>query len=124
MTTMHSGESIRSLEGQNEWRSVCGFRRDLVAPGEDPRVCFHYMRIADSARHVHRETTEYYFVVEGIGEVELDGELYAVRKGDMAVIAPGVWHTSRPASDRGDFHVLIAAVPGPRSDGVPDIEFE
>ena len=43
-------------------------------------------------RHYHAETEEVYFVLEGEGEMELDGERADVRPGDAVPIPPGAWH--------------------------------
>lgn len=105
-----SRATVRRLADQDEFRSVCGMRRDLVGPAEDEPVLFHYMRIHDSRKHYHRKTIEYYYVVEGTGEMELDGETVAIAKGDMIVVPTGVWHTSRPTTDE-QLHILICALP-------------
>jgi mannose-6-phosphate isomerase-like protein (cupin superfamily) len=105
-----SRASLRRLADQDEFRSVCGMRRDLVGPAEDEPLLFHYMRIHDSTKHYHRKTIEYYYVVEGAGEMELDGETIAIAKGDMIVVPTGVWHTSRPTTD-AELHILICALP-------------
>ena len=46
-------------------------------------------------RHYHRESEEIYYVVEGSGELELDGELARVGPGDAILIPPGAWHEIR-----------------------------
>ena len=46
-------------------------------------------------RHYHRESEEIYYVVEGAGEIELDGERAPVATGDAILIPPGSWHTIR-----------------------------
>jgi mannose-6-phosphate isomerase-like protein (cupin superfamily) len=51
-------------------------------------------------RHYHAETEEIYYVVEGGGELEVDGERRLVGVGDAALIPPGSWHQIR-ASDAG-----------------------
>ena len=43
--------------------------------------------------HHHREAEEIYFVVEGEGEMELDGARATVGPGDAILIPPGAWHT-------------------------------
>jgi hypothetical protein len=48
-----SRASVRRLSDQDEFRSVCGMRRDLVGPAEDEPALFHYMRIHDSRKHYH-----------------------------------------------------------------------
>ena len=44
-------------------------------------------------RHYHKLTEEFYFILEGAGEIELDGERRMVGPGDAILIPPGVWHT-------------------------------
>lgn len=101
--------SVRHLADQSEFRSICGFRRDLVNAGEE-KANFHYMRIQDSKKHYHKKTTEYYFVADGVGEMELDDQTVPVKKGDLIVVPPGTRHTSRPAQGL-ELHILIVAVP-------------
>ena len=115
--------SVRRLVDQEEWRSTCGFRRDLVQVSKDEPVWFHYMRISDSRKHRHARIIEYYFVVEGRGEMELDDETVPIAKGDMIVVPPGVFHTSRPAADE-ELHVLIIAVPPPGEGPEPELYYE
>ena len=43
-------------------------------------------------RHYHGRTEEIYFVLEGAGEMELDGERRRVEPGDAVLIPPGAWH--------------------------------
>ena len=44
-------------------------------------------------RHYHKLTEEFYFILEGAGEIELDSERRAVGLGDAILIPAGVWHT-------------------------------
>ncbi|MEX2394658.1 MAG: cupin domain-containing protein [Actinomycetota bacterium] len=115
--------TVRHLVEQDEFRSVCGMRRDLVGPAENEPVLFHYMRIHDSRKHYHRKTIEYYYVTEGVGEMELDDEVVQVSKGDMIVVPTGVWHTSRPTSDE-ELHILICALPQGLDPGEVDSHYE
>ena len=43
-------------------------------------------------RHYHARTEEIYFLLEGTGEIELDGERRRVEPGDAVLIPPGTWH--------------------------------
>ena len=43
-------------------------------------------------RHYHRASEEIYFLLEGHGRMELDGEEREVSPGDAVVIPPGAWH--------------------------------
>ena len=123
ISTRASRATVRRLADQDEFRSVCGMRRDLVAPEEEEPVLFHYMRIHDSRKHYHRKTIEYYYVVEGTGEMELDDEVVQIAKGDMIVVPTGVWHTSRPTTD-DELHILICALPQGVESGEVDSHYE
>jgi len=43
-------------------------------------------------RHQHRETEEIYMLLDGEGEMEIDGESRRVRAGDAILIPAGAWH--------------------------------
>lgn len=43
-------------------------------------------------RHYHANTEEIYFVVEGAGEMDLDGSVRRVTVGDAVLIPPGARH--------------------------------
>lgn len=111
--------SVRRLGDQDEFRSICGMRRDLVGPVEGEQAVFHYLRISDSTKHYHRRTWEYYFVAEGRGEMDLDDETIAIAKGDLIVVPPETRHTTRPAAGE-ELHVLICVVPPPAPGSDPD----
>ena len=49
----------------------------------------------ETERHYHARTEEIYFVLEGAGELEIDGDRRVVRAGDAALIAPGARHRIR-----------------------------
>jgi mannose-6-phosphate isomerase-like protein (cupin superfamily) len=44
-------------------------------------------------RHYHKRSEEIYFILEGSGEMELDGETREVGPGDAILIPAGAWHT-------------------------------
>ena len=43
--------------------------------------------------HFHRIAEEFYFILEGRGTMEIDGESRAVGPGDAILIPPGAWHS-------------------------------
>lgn len=47
---------------------------------------------AATQRHYHANSEEIYLVVEGGGELEVDGEVRTVRPGDAILIPPRAWH--------------------------------
>lgn len=44
-------------------------------------------------RHYHKRAEEFYFILEGHGEMEIDGETRSVGPGDAILIPAGAWHT-------------------------------
>ncbi|MDX6386659.1 MAG: hypothetical protein QOD85_461 [Gaiellaceae bacterium] len=46
-------------------------------------------------RHYHRVSEEIYFLLDGTGVLELDGQLRDVQPGDAVLIPPGSWHQIR-----------------------------
>ncbi|MES2569666.1 MAG: cupin domain-containing protein [Verrucomicrobiota bacterium] len=44
-------------------------------------------------RHFHKLAEEFYFILEGNGAMEIDGETRPVGPGDAILIPPGAWHT-------------------------------
>ena len=62
---------------------------------DDPdrrRVAAHRRYLVDARTHYHKRLTEIYYILEGEGEMELDGERHAVRPGDAILIKPGCRH--------------------------------
>jgi mannose-6-phosphate isomerase-like protein (cupin superfamily) len=49
-------------------------------------------------RHYHKLSEEFYYILEGTGEMEVDGVACDVRPGDGILIPPGNWHTIRANS--------------------------
>jgi mannose-6-phosphate isomerase-like protein (cupin superfamily) len=50
---------------------------------------------AATERHYHRLTEEFYFLLEGTGTMEVDGETRDVGPGDAILIPASAWHTVR-----------------------------
>ncbi len=64
-------------------------------------------------RHYHGEAEEIYYVVEGTGELEIDGDRRRVSIGDAALIPPGAWHQIR-AGGPGRLRFLCCCAPAYR----------
>ena len=65
-------------------------------------------------RHYHAASEELYYVLDGSGELELDGERRAVGPGDAVLIPPGVRHSFTGGAEGARF--LCCCAP-PYSDG-------
>lgn len=69
----------------------------MLTGAENAELSVHFVVISkDSAVHYHRRLTEVYVVIEGEGELELDGRRYPVHRGTVALIPPGVRHRAIP----------------------------
>ncbi len=96
---------------RNEFRSVCGFRKNILTPADGTHVSISHLRINESREHYHKVQEEVYYVLKGEGALVLDGERVRIGEGDAVVIRPEVRHHSE-----GDIEVLIICCP-PFEDG-------
>lgn len=63
--------------------------------------------------HYHPAITEYFTPLEGELTVKCNGQTRVLRKGETAVVSPGVWHDWWNATDR-DIRVHVEITPGER----------
>ena len=71
----------------------CGFARRAFAGVAQNAASLHLVDIQEDARaHYHKKMTEMYLVLEGTGEVELDGQRFPVRPMTAIYIKPGCRH--------------------------------
>ena len=61
-------------------------------------------------RHYHRASEEIYFVLDGEGEMELDGDRRPVSAGDAVAIPAGAWHELRAEGER-PLRILCSCAP-------------
>ena len=89
---------IRSLEAAEPFTTADGSTiRELLGL---PTAPVRNQSLAEAAlepgqatqRHYHGEAEEIYYLVEGTGELEIDGDLRQVSPGDAILIPPGAWH--------------------------------
>jgi mannose-6-phosphate isomerase-like protein (cupin superfamily) len=85
----------------------CGQSRRAFLEESDGVASLHIVDISTDARaHYHERLTEIYYILEGEGEMELDGERHPVRPGDAILIKPGCRHRAI-----GRLRVLNVPVP-------------
>jgi mannose-6-phosphate isomerase-like protein (cupin superfamily) len=100
---------VRNLEGAEAFTTKDGSSiRELV--GLPTSTLVRNQSLAEATlepgqatqRHYHRESEEIYFLLDGGGLMELDGEERDVGPGDAVLIPPGARHTLRagPAGAR------------------------
>jgi mannose-6-phosphate isomerase-like protein (cupin superfamily) len=85
----------------------CGQTRRAFVGDPDGVASLHVVDISVDARvHYHKRLTEIYYILEGEGEMELDGERHAVRPGDAILIKPLCRHRAV-----GKLRVLNVPIP-------------
>lgn len=71
----------------------CGKTRRAFVDDHDRIASLHIVDISSDAKsHYHKQLTEIYYILEGHGDMELDGERHAVKPGDAILIKPGCRH--------------------------------
>jgi mannose-6-phosphate isomerase-like protein (cupin superfamily) len=97
--TTLDGSTIRVLV---DARAGGAFKQSLaeatLAPGTETRP------------HFHARSEEIYVLLEGSGEMEIDGESRTVGPGDAILIPPGAWHRIR-AGEEAELRFLCCCAP-------------
>jgi mannose-6-phosphate isomerase-like protein (cupin superfamily) len=96
--TTADGSTIRELHGLATSARNQSLAEATLAPGQSTQ------------RHFHAESEEIYFVLEGAGVMELDGERRRVAPGQAVLIPPGAWHEIR-AGEEAPLRFLCACAP-------------
>ena len=98
---------VRKLkEAPEVLHSSCGESRRLFTFKDSPDFSFHVVHILDGKKHYHKRSTETYYVLEGKGKLELDGEIVELEPGTAVLIPPGTRHRGY-----GDFKTVVTGVP-------------
>ena len=97
---------VRHIEDVKSIPCPCGTSTRIVTRADTEVANLHVTHIKDAEKHYHKGCTEYYYVIEGSGQMELDGDVVDLRVGTAVVIPPGVAHRSW-----GDFKAVIVGVP-------------
>ena len=71
----------------------CGFAQRAFAVPDNSTATMHIIDIREDSRvHYHRKLTEIYLVLEGSGQMELDGQSVPVEPFTAIFIKPGCRH--------------------------------
>ena len=84
---------IAQLDEIDPVKCPCGFARRAFADAGDNAASVHVEDIQHYSRtHYHKMMTEIYLVLEGEGQMELDGKLFPVKPMSAIYIKPGCRH--------------------------------
>ncbi len=85
----------------------CGSSRRAFTDDPAQTASLHVVDISiDAQTHYHKKLTEIYYILEGTGQMELDGELIDVQPGVTILIKPGCRHRAI-----GNMKILNVPIP-------------
>ena len=85
----------------------CGLTRRAFAAAGQGAASVHLVEIQQAAqRHYHKKLTEIYLVLEGRGEIELDGRSVPVKPFTAVLIKPGCRHRAI-----GELKIINISIP-------------
>lgn len=96
---------VRQLENQSPFTTKDGSTiRSILdrtnAPVQNQSLAEARLPAGHSTdRHYHKLSEEFYFVLEGTGDMEVDGETQRVGPGDAILIPAGAWHQITAVAD-------------------------
>jgi len=84
---------IADLNATPPVRCPCGLAKRAFAVPENRTATLHVVDIEQDLRtHYHKKMTEIYLVLEGEGQMELDGKLFPLKPLTSVFIKPGCRH--------------------------------
>ena len=84
---------IEQMDQLEPVQCPCGTTRRAFLCPDNTVATIHMVDIAqDSRTHYHKKLSEIYFVLEGTGHMELDGQLVPVKPMTSIFIKPGCRH--------------------------------
>jgi mannose-6-phosphate isomerase-like protein (cupin superfamily) len=108
-----NGYQVGSLRDAPTVPCPCGQSTRPLTRADTPACNLHVTHITDSARHYHRECTEVYLILEGVGQMELNGDVVDVAPGTVILIEPGTRHR---LWSRDGVKTVVFGVPALRPD--------
>jgi mannose-6-phosphate isomerase-like protein (cupin superfamily) len=103
---MAKGYAARHLAETEPVPCPCGQSWRIFTRQDSPVANVHVTSIQDSRRHYHQNCTEFYYILEGEGILEVGGDALKLSPGLLVRIDPGTPHRGH-----GDFKALILGVP-------------
>jgi mannose-6-phosphate isomerase-like protein (cupin superfamily) len=101
------GYLVAHMDDIEPSRSTCGSsRRAFITPGNDAASVHRLDLQANAEPHYHGSMTEIYYILEGEGFVELNGEDVPVKPGTAVLIKPGTRHRGK-----GKMQLLVICTP-------------
>ncbi len=98
---------IEQMDEMSPIRCPCGITRRAFTQDPAQTASLHLLDVQEDAQvHYHKMITEIYFILEGAGHMELDGELVPIQPLSAILIKPGCRQRAI-----GRLRVAITAIP-------------
>lgn len=105
--TMSKGYLIADMAALPGQDCPCGETRRAFLDGDNDVASLHVVDIKEDAQtHYHKRLTEIYYILDGEGVLELDGEEVSVRPHMAVLIKPRTRHRAR-----GKLRVINIPIP-------------
>ncbi|MFP4028667.1 MAG: cupin domain-containing protein [Candidatus Brocadiia bacterium] len=108
---MSNNYIVRHIDECDSVPCPCGSSTRIITRDDTDVGNLHVTHIQDAEKHYHKKCTEYYYILEGEGKMELNGEMVHLTPGTVVFIPAGVAHRGW-----GDFKALIVGVPAMEHD--------
>lgn len=108
MPTTTAGYLVRRTADAPTVPCPCGDSTRVLTAADGAPLSLHVTSIRDAVRHYHRETTEVYYILAGVGKMELNGDWVDLEPGSVLWIEPGTRH--RLVSEMG-IQTIVVALP-------------
>jgi len=101
------GYTIRHVRDVPGTPCPCGTSQRTITGADNDVASVHVTTITkDSKRHYHKRLTEFYYILEGRGQMLLDDDVVDVEPGTIVCIEPGTVHVAR-----GELKIIIFVSP-------------
>ena len=92
------------------WAETCGQIRPLVEAKDAAAAEIHHVEINQAKLHYHKQTDEFYYIIDGQGTVIVDDEKLEVHPGVVIYIPRGAKHKAV-----GKMTILTVCIPARRA---------
>jgi len=108
---------VREIGQVARVKCPCGYSSRVFTASDTGVLSLHRTEFVDAKLHYHSRTTEVYYILEGKGNMVLDGRSEPIRPGLSIMIPPGVRHRIE-----GSATAIVCAVPAydPQDEFFPD----
>lgn len=84
----------------------CGPSTRIITGADTPVANLHVTKITDSKKHYHKLCTEYYYILDGQGKMELGDDIVDLEPGVTLLIEPGTPHRAY-----GNITTIVIGIP-------------